>query len=123
MRMTTDMGETTHKAVAWLMLAGLALSLVMAGFISYYASSSPDGLESVAESEGFIDSAQDSAAVDSPLSDYGLMNVTDERLSVGLAGVIGVAITFIVALGLFYLLTVGKRRKPASDSIQESSGG
>ena len=43
----------------------LVVSLLVAGVASYYASSHPDGLEYVAEQTGFIDSAEDSATVDS----------------------------------------------------------
>ena len=36
------------------LLAGLLASLLLAGVASFYASSSPDGLEKVAEDIGFI---------------------------------------------------------------------
>jgi hypothetical protein len=86
---------------------GLLLSMVLAGGVSYYASSSPDGLEKVAGDVGFLDSAEDSAAAGSPLSDYGVEGIADERLSVGLSGIIGVVLVGIVAFGLF--LWLGRR--------------
>ena len=79
-------------------------ALSLAGGLSFYASSSPDGLEKVAEDEGFLESAEDSALSNSPLADYGLAGLDSERLSVGIAGVIGVVVTAIVALALFYLI-------------------
>ena len=87
-----------------LVVTGLAVSLVLAGGVSYYASSHPDGLEKVAEDIGFLDSAKDSAVADSPLADYGVAGVENERISGGLAGVIGVASTAAVSFGLFYAL-------------------
>ena len=36
-----------------LVLGGILVSLVLAGIVSFYASASPDGLESVAEKNGF----------------------------------------------------------------------
>ena len=42
------------------LLAGILISLAIAGVLSYYASSSPDGLEKVAEDEGFLDTAKES---------------------------------------------------------------
>ena len=39
------------------LLGGILVSIIVAGFISYYASSSPDGLEKVAEDKGFLDTA------------------------------------------------------------------
>lgn len=82
-------------------LIGLAISLVIAGLLSFYASSSPDGLEKVAIDLGFIDAAKDSAVADSALADYGVAGVENERLSVGIAGVIGV-----IATGLVMMLIV-----------------
>lgn len=79
-------------------------ALSLAGGLSYYASSSPDGLEKVAEDEGFLESAEDSALSNSPLADYGLAGLDSERLSVGIAGVIGVVVTAIIALALFTLI-------------------
>jgi len=79
-------------------------ALSLAGGLSFYASSSPDGLEKVAEDEGFLESAEDSALSNSPLADYGLAGLDSERLSVGIAGVIVVVVTAIIALALFTLI-------------------
>ena len=87
-----------------LVVSGLVLSLVLAGGVSYYASSQPDGLEKVAGDIGFLDSAKESAVEDGPLAGYGVPGVDNERISGGLAGVIGVASTAAVSFGLFYAL-------------------
>jgi cobalt/nickel transport protein len=90
-------------------LGGLLVSLLLAGFVSFYASSQPDGLEKVAEEIGFIETAKDPATAGSALADYGVEGVENERASVGIAGVVGVAATGVVATGLF--LYLGKRKK------------
>jgi cobalt/nickel transport protein len=90
-------------------IGGLLVSLVLAGFVSFYASSHPDGLEKVAEEIGFIETAKDPATAGSALADYGVAGVENERASVGVAGVIGVAATGAIATGLFIYL--GKRKK------------
>jgi cobalt/nickel transport protein len=90
-------------------IGGLLVSLVLAGFVSFYASSHPDGLEKVADEIGFLETAKDPATAGSALADYGVAGVENERASVGVAGVIGVAATGIVATGLFIYL--GKRKK------------
>ncbi|MFD3542465.1 energy-coupling factor ABC transporter permease [Streptomyces sp. NPDC058662] len=87
---------------------GLGAALVLAGFVSYYASASPDGLEKVAADQGFDAKAEDHAAADSPLADYGVKDVDDARLSGGLAGIIGVGATVAVGTGVFW--TVRRRR-------------
>lgn len=79
-------------------------ALSLAGGLSFYASSSPDGLEKIAEDKGFLESAKDSALSNSPLADYGLAGLDSERLSVGIAGVVGVIVTAIIALALFTLI-------------------
>lgn len=86
------------------LLAFLVVSLLIAGVGSFYASSHPDGLEFVAEKTGFLDSAEDSPAAASPLADYQTKGVSDERVSGGLAGVIGAGVTLLLAGGLFQLL-------------------
>ena len=95
-----------------LIAGGLALSLVLAGGVSYYASSQPDGLEKVAGDVGFLDSATESAVEDSPLAGYGVAGVENERISGGLAGVIGVASTAAISFGLFYALRRFKKDQP-----------
>ncbi|MBL0747107.1 PDGLE domain-containing protein [Nocardioides baculatus] len=88
----------------------LIVSLLVAGVASYYASAHPDGLEYVAEQTGFLDSAEDSAASDSPLADYQTEGVDDARISGGLAGVIGVVVMLVLSSGLFWAV---RRREPA----------
>jgi hypothetical protein len=112
------------RRTVWVLIGiGLAISLLLAGVVSYYASSSPDGLEKVAEDIGFSADAEDSAVAGSPLSDYGVAPVSDERLSVGIAGVIGVLLTAVVAFGLFTWLARRNHQaeqedaEPAADAM------
>lgn len=90
------------------LLGGIFLSIFVAGFISYYASSSPDGLEKVAEDKGFLDTAKDSANSGSILADYGVAGIDNERLSIGLSGLIGVIATLSVSLLIFKTLAKKK---------------
>jgi cobalt/nickel transport protein len=93
------------------LISGFIASLFLAGVVSFYASSHPDGLEKVAEDIGFIETAKENTNADSVLADYGVKGVDNERLSVGAAGVIGVIATGVVSTGLFMLV----RRKPGSE--------
>lgn len=93
------------------LILGLLISALLAGGASFYASSSPDGLEKVAEDIGFIETAKDNSNADTALADYGVKGIENERLSVGAAGVIGVIATGALSGGLFLLL----RRKKADD--------
>ena len=94
---------------------GLLVCLVLAGGVSYYASSAPDGLNKVADDLGFGDAARDSATSGSPLAGYQAAGVDHERLSVGIAGVAGVVVTAALAFGLFLWLA-RRNRAHSSDS-------
>lgn len=104
---------TTHRYL-WL---GLAVCLLLAGVLSYYASASPDGLERVAADLGFADSAQQSATSSSPLSDYGISGNYD-RFSLGAAGVIGVLATAALAFTLFTAIARANRGKQARSAMR-----
>ena len=94
-------------------IVGLFLALLVAGVGSYYASSSPDGLEWTAEETGFAETARDSATADSPLADY-VVDGEEGRLSGGAAGVVGVVVTLALAGGLA-LLVRRRGSPPAAD--------
>jgi cobalt/nickel transport system permease protein len=97
---------------------GLVTSLVLAGFVSFYASTSPDGLEKVAADHGIDKKTEQHASSGSPLADYGVKDVDDSRLSGGLAGVIGVGVTVVAGSGVFWAV----RRRRTSDASPVSTG-
>jgi hypothetical protein len=100
------------KRLWWFLGIGLLVALLVAGVLSGFASSSPDGLERVSIDRGFDQAAADSAVAGSPLADYTVDGVDNGRLSTGLAGIIGVALTLAVSAGLFYGLRLyGKARR------------
>lgn len=90
-------------------LGGLAIAILLA-VVSPLASSQPDGLEWVAEQQGFINAAQ--APTYEIIPDYVLPGVTNEALATILAGVIGVLIVFAVTLLIAY--TRRNRQSPAN---------
>ena len=95
---------TSPRETQRFLLAFLGVAVVIAAVVSFYASSHPDGLEFVAGSTGFLDTAEDSAAAGSPLAGYGVAGLQDARLSGGVAGVIGVLVTLLLAGSLTWLL-------------------
>lgn len=99
------------------LLSGLLAALLLGGVLSFYASSHPDGLEYVAEEVGFLDSADDHAAADGPMADYAVKGVDDERVAGGLAGVIGIGITLLLAGGIAF--AVRRRGDVAADAGRE----
>ena len=93
------------------LVGGLLVAAGLALVVSGFASSSPDGLERVAEDKGFLETARDHVFADGPLADYAVKGVGNERLSTGLSGLIGVLITFGAGLALFALIR-GRRSGP-----------
>ncbi len=87
-------------------LVGLGVCLLIAGF-SPLASSSPDGLERVAEDKGFLDLGQ--AAPFRIVADYVLPGIKNEALATILAGIIGTLILFGMTYGLAKLLALRKK--------------
>ncbi|MEU9450578.1 energy-coupling factor ABC transporter permease [Streptomyces sp. NPDC048277] len=106
---TAPVAARTSRRALW--ITGLAASLVLAGFVSFYASSHPDGLEKVAHDQGIDAKTEEHAAAGSPLADYGVEDVSDARLSGGLAGVIGVGATVVAGSAVFW--AVRRRRTPS----------
>jgi len=83
---------------------GLLVAVGLAMLVSGFASSSPDGLNKVAEDHGFAATAKEHLFENGPLAGYAVKGVNGDRLSTGLSGLIGVLVTFGVGLALFALL-------------------
>jgi len=101
----------------------LVAALLIAGGLSYFASSDPDGLDKatlegcqVVETDGgeqltgtcIAQNAADTPTAGSPLADYSIVGGDG---TTGLAGVIGVLVCLAVGGGLFWVL---RRRGPTS---------
>ncbi|MFE2292573.1 energy-coupling factor ABC transporter permease [Streptomyces sp. NPDC059452] len=98
-------------------ITGLVSAFLLAGFVSFYASAHPDGLERVAADQGIDEKAEEHGAADSPLADYGVGDIANARLSGGLAGVIGVSATVVVGTGIFWVV----RRREEDESGPQTS--
>lgn len=84
-------------AAVW--VAGLVVAIAIA-IASPLASTFPDGLEWVAEQQGFLESAQ--AAPYEIIPDYVLPGIQNEALATIIAGIIGTLLVFGVAFGIAY---------------------
>ena len=120
---------TTTRKKTWLFFAAFALvALVFAGVFSYFADSDPDGLDSatlkgceVVETDAgeeltgdcIAKNAKDHDLADGPLADDAVGG--DDRFT-GVAGVLGVVGTLVVAGGLFWVL---RKRPSKSDTPEE----
>jgi cobalt/nickel transport protein len=111
----------TQRRVPLRFFVGFGLvALLIAGLVSYLASSSPDGLDSVVldgctesgeqlTGDCIAQNADEHALEEGPLAGYTVGG--DEGL-LGVSGIIGVLATLLVAGGLFWLLRPRRGRDP-----------
>ncbi len=95
--------------IKWWQIA-LAVCLLIA-VISPLASSSPDGLEKVAEKQGFIGIAQD--APFKIIADYVFPGIENEAIATILAGLLGTIVIFGAVCGVAWLIK--SRREETAD--------
>jgi cobalt/nickel transport protein len=89
---------------------GLGISLLLALFLSPFASSSPDGLEKVAETKGFSEKAEGWKFWKyAPFSEYAIPWIKNEKVSTAVSGLIGTLAIFFIAMGIGKLI---KRSTP-----------
>jgi len=126
--------EARKKSILVFTMAGLAVAVALALIISPWASSSPDGMEKVAEDKGFIEKAEGTEPVweSSPIPDYAVPGLTEEavneetgeveeeptKLATALAGLIGTVAIFLIAWGLALVL----KKKDGEVKVQTSGG-
>jgi hypothetical protein len=97
--------------------AGLLVAVLLAFVGAPHASSEPDGLNKVAADEGFADQQQAHALEDGPTAGYQVKGVHDDRLSTGLAGVLGVGVTFGLGYGLLVLVRRNNKRDDVAEPV------
>ncbi|MEX2276085.1 MAG: PDGLE domain-containing protein [Actinomycetota bacterium] len=112
-----------RRNLSLFIVGGLIVALGLAFFLSPLASGSPDGLEKVAGEHGFIDTAEDHALSDSPLADYSADGIENEAVSTGVAGIIGVVITFGVGMLLFASLRTYRSHRGQGEAPSAGSAG
>ena len=93
------------KSKWWLIALAICLAVAC---LAPLASSSPDGLERVAEDGGFLGLGQD--APYQVIADYVFPGIENEALATILAGIVGTLVLFGAAYGLAWLITLRKRQ-------------
>ncbi|MCE2456193.1 MAG: PDGLE domain-containing protein [Dehalococcoidia bacterium] len=86
------------KVTWWIAGYFIAIAITL---VAPFASSSPDGLERVAEDQGFMDTAKE--APYAVIADYVFPGVENEALATVLAGVIGVTVIYLLVAGGTYM--------------------
>ncbi|GAA5154915.1 hypothetical protein GCM10023340_39240 [Nocardioides marinquilinus] len=114
-------GTSRRRVSARVVAAAILLvSLLLAGVVSFYADSDPDGLSKVAIEQGFAGTETEHATGEGPFAGYGASFVDDERAAGGLAGVVGVLVVLGLGSGLAFALR--RRPEPLADAEGARSG-
>jgi hypothetical protein len=87
-------------------IIALAVAIGLATAASPFASTSPDGLNRVADDHAFSDTGKTQTG---PIEGYAFPGVHNERLAKGLAGFTGTVLVFALGFGLVKIA----RRRPA----------
>jgi len=95
-------------------IGGILVALAFAAVVSQFAVDSPDGLGRVAEDTGIIASASDHALSNSLFADYATAGISNESLSLAVAGVIGTLVALSVAAGILLAVRDKRGRDPAT---------
>jgi hypothetical protein len=105
----------SRSSTRLLVIFGLAVAVGLATAASPFASSSPDGLNKVAEKKAFLaDGRLHSIQADSPIPGYAFPGIDNERVAKGLAGFVGTIGVFALGYGLAYVL----RRRDHADAAR-----
>lgn len=104
-----------RKTIGWFGV-GLAITVLVAVVLSQFASDEPDGLEYVAEQQGFDNAATEHDLAEAPLADYGENLEAESRITTGIAGLVGVLAALGLGFGLFWIIR--SRGSDPADSKQ-----
>ena len=116
----------------WFLVAGFVVALLLAGVVSGFASTVPDGLTAVG-SQGcdYRDGravagdcvARHAERSDTGLGGYGIPGIDNPYLSKGLAGVLGVLVVAAIGAGLFWLTHRRSAAVPTDAGAPRRPGG
>ncbi|MBU2603066.1 MAG: energy-coupling factor ABC transporter permease [Actinobacteria bacterium] len=121
-------GGTTRRRAAeappktWgFLAAALAVALALSVFVSPFASQAPDGLERVAEDQGFAGDAEEGGWSFSPIPDYQFPGLEDPTLATAAAGLVGTLVMFAVLLGLGQAFSGRRKGEAVTEGIAAPS--
>jgi cobalt/nickel transport system permease protein len=107
--------QPTRRPLGRFLVGAALVTLVTAVGVSQLAVEFPDGLERVAEDQGFAEVADDHALGSSLFADYATSGIANDRVGLALAGTAGILLS--LALGSGILLLARDRRRPSAQSV------
>ena len=113
--------STSQKTIAF-WLTGFGAALFLAGVVSPFASPNPDGLDRVAQDQGFDTKAQENPPAHklpfyAVFDEYALRGVP-EPIATPLAGLVGTLVVFGLTWGMGKLLIKSPQEIPIPQTIE-----
>ena len=109
------------RTARFLVIIAVALAVGLAVAVSPFASSSPDGLNKVAEDKGFSDAGRlHQVQESSPIEGYAFPGIENDRVAKGVAGLAGTLGVFAGGYGVAALLR--RRDTPSARSAAADLG-
>lgn len=93
-----------------IIISGFIFSIILAFFISPFASTFPDGLEKFAENHKFLENSEGKELFKAPIPDYEVPFITNSILKGSIAGLIGVLFVYGIMYGFGKILLVKKTK-------------
>jgi cobalt/nickel transport system permease protein len=87
------------KRLSVFIALGIAVATAVVVLVAPFANANPDGFEKVSAEHGIDTNATEHLLADGPLADYSPRGVDNDFAATGIAGVIGVVVTFVVGAG------------------------
>lgn len=118
--------STSQKTIAF-WLTGLGAALFLAGVVSPFASTNPDGLDRVSQDHGFDTKAQENPPAHQlpfyALFDQYALRGVPEPIATPLAGIMGTLVVFGLTWGMGKLLVKSEQEIPLPQSIESDDRG
>jgi cobalt/nickel transport system permease protein len=93
-------------------LVGIAAAVALVVFLAPNANPNPDGLEKVAAAQGIDSEVQEHDLSGGPFADYAVNGVDNRYAGTWIAGLLGVAMTFVIGAGIVYVVRRSRRPEP-----------
>jgi len=110
---------TRRTSLLGFVVIGLAVAVALVVAVAPRASSQPDGLEKVAADHGIDAGERGHALGDGPFADYEVQGVEHDALGTAVAGIVGIAATFVLGAGAVWAF---RRRRDPPPSAAASPG-
>ena len=111
----TAADERSSHSYRDIIVYGSLVAVGLVVFVSPFASPWPDGLEKVAAALGFDQRMLRNPALPSLIPDYRFPGITSAPIATVVGGVIGVALIFLLSLGLAVILSRKSNGQPSPD--------